>query len=119
MDFANRYIGGGVLSSGLVQEEIRFISCPELIAGLSLVECLQDNEALEISGFEQYSSHSGYSYSFSFDGDYQDGAEVDLMIMKIHPTDNRWLRVHVLVQLSTFNSCNVSICTCSNLVCIS
>ena len=31
VDFANSYVGGGVLSSGCVQEEIRFVICPELI----------------------------------------------------------------------------------------
>lgn len=28
-DFANEYIGGGVLRRGAVQEEIRFTICPE------------------------------------------------------------------------------------------
>ena len=32
-DFANAYIGGGVLGRGCVQEEIRFLLSPELIAG--------------------------------------------------------------------------------------
>ncbi|KAF5299221.1 hypothetical protein FQA39_LY02394 [Lamprigera yunnana] len=32
VDFANRNVGGGVLAYGCVQEEIRFIICPELIA---------------------------------------------------------------------------------------
>lgn len=31
-DFANKYIGGGVLCGGCVQEEIRFAECPELTA---------------------------------------------------------------------------------------
>ena len=31
VDFANAYIGGGVLGHGCVQEEIRFLICPELI----------------------------------------------------------------------------------------
>lgn len=31
VDFANKYIGGGVLGHGAVQEEIRFLICPELI----------------------------------------------------------------------------------------
>ncbi len=32
VDFANMYIGGGVLDDGRVQEELRFTICPELIA---------------------------------------------------------------------------------------
>ncbi|CAF0788562.1 unnamed protein product [Didymodactylos carnosus] len=30
VDFANKYIGGGILQSGAVQEEIRFATCPEI-----------------------------------------------------------------------------------------
>ena len=32
IDFANAFVGGGVLGHGCVQEEIRFLICPELIA---------------------------------------------------------------------------------------
>lgn len=78
VDFANRYIGGGVLSCGVVQEEIRFATCPELISGLPFLECLQDNEAMEISGFERYSNYSGYSETFSFEGDFLDSTKVQL-----------------------------------------
>ena len=46
MDFANKYIGGGVLGHGLVQEEIRFIVAPELIVTLLLTEELSDDECL-------------------------------------------------------------------------
>ena len=31
VDFANAFVGGGALSQGCVQEEIRFVICPELI----------------------------------------------------------------------------------------
>ena len=31
VDFANKFIGGGVLGHGAVQEEIRFLICPELL----------------------------------------------------------------------------------------
>lgn len=41
-----RYVGGGVLGSGCVQEEIRYVICPELIVGRLFVEQLGDNEAL-------------------------------------------------------------------------
>ncbi|CAF4421255.1 unnamed protein product, partial [Rotaria magnacalcarata] len=34
VDFANRYIGGGVLGAGCVQEEIRFCICPEMLVSL-------------------------------------------------------------------------------------
>ena len=31
VDFANKFVGGGVLGDGCVQEEIRFLINPELI----------------------------------------------------------------------------------------
>ena len=33
VDFASQYLGGGILGSGAVQEEITFAACPELIVG--------------------------------------------------------------------------------------
>jgi len=50
VDFANMYIGGGVLGRGCVQEEIRFVICPELILSLLFTEVLTDNEAVVITG---------------------------------------------------------------------
>ena len=35
-DFANEYIGGGVLCGGNVQEEIRFSICPECLVSMLL-----------------------------------------------------------------------------------
>ena len=40
VDFANRVVGGGVLGQGLVQEEIRFTVCPELILSRLFTEAL-------------------------------------------------------------------------------
>lgn len=45
-----RFVGGGVLSMGCVQEEIRFVICPELIISRLFTECLDDTEALIITG---------------------------------------------------------------------
>lgn len=50
MDFASKYIGGGVLKSGLVQEEILFLMSPELIVARLFTEKLADNECLKITG---------------------------------------------------------------------
>lgn len=74
-DFANRTLGGGVLSRGLVQEEIRFLICPELLAGRLV--CgewdLRNDEVVVCSGVERFSTHSGYGYeTFQWTGDYQD-----------------------------------------------
>lgn len=49
-DFANQYIGGGVLSTGNVQEEIRFIVSPECLFSLLLCEVMLPNETIIISG---------------------------------------------------------------------
>ena len=50
LDFANMYIGGGELGHGLVQEEIRFLLCPELIVSRLFTEVLDANECLIIKG---------------------------------------------------------------------
>lgn len=50
MDFANRFVGGGVTGSGLVQEEISFLINPELIVSRLFTEALDHNECLIITG---------------------------------------------------------------------
>ena len=45
-DFANRYIGGGVLVGGCVQEEIAFAEAPELVVTLLFCTYMRDDEAL-------------------------------------------------------------------------
>ncbi|EGR27026.1 poly adp-ribose glycohydrolase, putative [Ichthyophthirius multifiliis] len=70
VDFANPFLGGGVLSSGLIQEEIRFITFPECIVSMIFFEKLEDNEAAIIYGAEQFSQYKGYGKSFQFNGDF-------------------------------------------------
>ncbi|KAL1515239.1 hypothetical protein AB1Y20_001873 [Prymnesium parvum] len=74
VDFANKTIGGGVLRNGCVQEEIRFLLCPELIVSRLLAEPLLDNEALLMRGFERYCRYTGYASSFAYAGPYDDEA---------------------------------------------
>lgn len=57
VDFANSFIGGGVLGEGCVQEEIRFLICPELIVSRLFTEGLDDNECLVMTGAEQFSKY--------------------------------------------------------------
>lgn len=78
VDFANKYVGGGVLGNGCVQEEIRFLICPELIVSRLFSEKLDDNEVLIVSGFERYSKYKGYASTFNFDGDYQQSSEATI-----------------------------------------
>jgi poly(ADP-ribose) glycohydrolase len=45
-----RFIGGGVLGHGSVQEEIRFLICPELLVSQLFSEQMQPTEAIVITG---------------------------------------------------------------------
>ncbi|CAN4125199.1 unnamed protein product [Withania somnifera] len=79
VDFANKYLGGGALSRGCIQEEIRFMINPELIAGMLFLTCMADNEAIEIVGTERFSNYTGYASSFRFNGDHVDEKEIDAL----------------------------------------
>ncbi|KAG2462833.1 MYOF protein, partial [Polypterus senegalus] len=72
VDFANRFVGGGVTGSGLVQEEIRFIINPELIVSRLFTEALEQNECLIITGVERFSNYKGYAESYKWSGSYND-----------------------------------------------
>ncbi len=50
-----------MLGRGCVQEEIRFLVCPELLISLLFTEKLEDNECLIMTGPERYSNYK-YSY---------------------------------------------------------
>ena len=77
VDFANRMIGGGVVGEGCVQEEIRFLICPELILARLFTEKLEPNESLLITGVERFSSYSGYAQTFKFKGRFNDLTPAD------------------------------------------
>ncbi|XP_010469662.1 PREDICTED: poly(ADP-ribose) glycohydrolase 1 isoform X1 [Camelina sativa] len=77
VDFANKYLGGGSLSRGCVQEEIRFMINPELIAGMLFLPRMDDNEAIEVVGIERFSCYTGYASSFRFAGDFIDKKDKD------------------------------------------
>ncbi|KAL4471969.1 hypothetical protein ABPG72_018471 [Tetrahymena utriculariae] len=67
VDFANCDIGGGILGDGLVQEEIRFCICPEMLVSLLVFDkSMQANEVIIMKGIKQYSDYQGYSNSFRF-----------------------------------------------------
>ena len=50
VDFANKFLGGGVLGHGCVQEEIRFLICPEMLVTRLFTEVLEKNECLLMRG---------------------------------------------------------------------
>ena len=60
VDFANSNIGGGVLGSGCVQEEIRFMQCPELIVSILFTDELMPDESVQITGYRQFNETRGY-----------------------------------------------------------
>lgn len=77
VDFANKFLGGGVLNYGCVQEEIRFVICPELLVSRLFTECLDDNECMVIMGCERFNAYTGYASTFTFTGDIVDETPYD------------------------------------------
>ena len=80
-DFANALIGGGVLSNGAVQEEIRMCISPELLVSLLITQQMADNEAVVISGSHIYAKYTGYAKSFAF----QDAYRIDGVVSRSEP----------------------------------
>jgi len=68
VDFANKYIGGGTLNGGCVQEEILFAIEPEAIVSLFFMEVMDDNDAIAIFNTIQYSKYDGYGWDFIYTG---------------------------------------------------
>ncbi|XP_065339174.1 poly(ADP-ribose) glycohydrolase-like isoform X2 [Cloeon dipterum] len=87
VDFANKLIGGGVIGRGCLQEEIRFITCPELIVARLFTEQLKDNEALVITNFWQYADHSGYQDDFKCLRPFSGSNNVKRTLVAIDATD--------------------------------
>ncbi|PWA89685.1 poly (ADP-ribose) glycohydrolase [Artemisia annua] len=79
VDFANKYLGGAALYKGCVQEEIRFMINPELIAGILFLPCMAENESIEVVGAERFSNYTGYASTFRFCGDFLDTKDSDIM----------------------------------------
>jgi poly(ADP-ribose) glycohydrolase len=73
IDFANEYLGGGVLQMGCAQEEIIFITHPECIPAILLTkDKMQANETVGITGVRRYCRYQGYVSTFQFLGDYNE-----------------------------------------------
>ncbi len=73
-DFANKYLGGGVLSGGCVQEEIRFAVSPELLAAMLISPVMEAREAIVIHGAERFARYDGYAHTLKYAGPYEDPA---------------------------------------------
>lgn len=89
VDFANKYLGGGVLNTGCLQEEITFTICPELISGMVLMEAMDCNEAIIISGFDRYSRYSGYARNLKYDKKYDSSTNAYNWLIAIDAIDLR------------------------------
>lgn len=77
VDFANKFLGGGVLNYGCVQEEIRFVICPELLVSRLFTEALDNDECMVITGCERFSNYDGYASTFRWTGNVEDDTPYD------------------------------------------
>ena len=83
VDFANRRIGGHALAKGLVQEEIRFMICPELIVSILLADAMEKDDCIVITGAEMYSNYTGYGSTYKFTGAKTDELPRDELMRKM------------------------------------
>ncbi|EAR94344.1 poly(ADP-ribose) glycohydrolase (macronuclear) [Tetrahymena thermophila SB210] len=77
VDFANKYIGGGSLYDGDVQEEILFNTCPEMLVSTIFCQKMEEKEAILIIGAERFNSYIGYGYDFQVTGEYFDKSSIN------------------------------------------
>lgn len=68
-EFANAFIGGGVMTGDFAMEELLFLMKPELMVAMALQHRMTDTESIAISGALQYSRIRGYGASFEFAGE--------------------------------------------------
>lgn len=76
-DFANEFIGGGVLHTGCVQEEILFVIRPECLVSMLFCDQMAPDESILIRGAERFSSYKGYAWTFKFDSPFTDATPID------------------------------------------
>lgn len=72
IDFANRFLGGGVLSGGNVQEEIRFAVAPEHLVAMIVSPMMRDDEAISMHGCESFAATRGYGGTLAYAGPLTD-----------------------------------------------
>lgn len=53
--------------SSSLQEEIRFLCCPEMLVSLMLCDRMDPHEAILIQGAQQYSAYTGYGIHLLID----------------------------------------------------
>lgn len=72
IDFANWFLGGGVMNMGLVQEEILFCIYPECLISCLVCEKMSNWEAVFLFGPKRFSVYSGYANTTKFAGWFED-----------------------------------------------
>ena len=60
------------MNEGIVQEEIRFTICTEMLVSLLVCEVMQPNECVFLFGCEQFITYSGYATTFKANEDFID-----------------------------------------------
>lgn len=74
IDFANRFLGGGVLSGGNVQEEIRFAVAPEHLVAMIVSPMMREDEVISMHGCETFAATRGYGGTLAYAGAWFDRA---------------------------------------------
>ena len=74
VDFANRFLGGGVLTGGCVQEEMRFSVSPELLAAMIVSPVMEPREAVLVHGAGRFAATAGYGHKMRYAGPFDDDA---------------------------------------------
>eukprot|EP01095_Lingulamoeba_sp_RSL-Kostka_P014378 TRINITY_DN6249_c0_g1_i1.p1 TRINITY_DN6249_c0_g1~~TRINITY_DN6249_c0_g1_i1.p1 ORF type:complete len:491 (-),score=171.65 TRINITY_DN6249_c0_g1_i1:215-1687(-) len=70
-EFANGFVGGGVMTGDAAMEEILFLVKPELMVSMVLENRMVDEESIIVSGAIKYSQTTGYQSTLEFDGEYK------------------------------------------------
>lgn len=78
VSFTSNVLGGGVLGEGCGEGEIPFCVCPELLVARLIMEPMDENETVIVTGSEKFSSYSGKASTFMFAGEYTDSSERDV-----------------------------------------
>lgn len=81
IDFANEWIGGGVLSGGNVQEELYFAIHPELQLTMLFCQVMLSNEAIVVKGAERVTDYIGYGHTARFNDVHMGPLAVDRHIV--------------------------------------
>lgn len=79
-DFANEYLGGGAAEFGNVQEEILFLTHPELFAAQLVCEVMDPCEAISIHKMKRFSLYKGYGGSLAYAGKCDESHEDSMIV---------------------------------------